>query len=613
MNQGEAKIRIEKLKKVINYHRFLYHVKDTQEISDSALDSLKKELFDLEQIFPNLITKDSPTQRVSGKPLEGFKKIKHSIQMLSIQDIFSQEELESWQNYLKKLIKREVEEYFCELKIDGFSVALIYENGVFSYGSTRGNGKEGEDVTQNLKTIESIPLKLELKGKLFDEELEKNIRQLIGKGKIEIRGEVYMGKQEFNRINKELESRGEKIYSNPRNLAAGSIRQLDPKIASSRKLEFLAFNIVTNIGQQKHSQEHEILPILGFKTDKGRVCHNSKEIMDFWKKSSSEKSLFDFQIDGAVISINDNNIFEKLGVAGKSPKGIRALKFAPEQVTTKVLDIKVQVGRTGSITPVAIFEPVRVGGVQVSRATLHNEDEIKRLDIKIGDTVIIGRAGDVIPKVLMVLPELRTGSEKTFKMPVICPACNSELKKTIPDVILKCLNLKCPARQKKNYYHFVSKLAFDIVGLGPQIIDRLIEENLISDPADLFLLKEKDIDSLDRFAEKSAQNLIKSIQDSKKISLTRLIFALGIDNVGEQTAQDLADHFKSIDALKKTKISELEEIDNIGPKIAQSIYDFFQNEEKLNLLNKLKQVGIELKKPKTLSFFTNQKSKGLLF
>jgi len=605
MDRKEAKIRIEKLKKVISYHRFLYHVKDKQEISDAALDSLKRELYNLEREFPDLITKDSPTQRVAGQLLDGFKKRRHRFPMLSIQDIFSEEDLDDWQNYLKRLTKESIKEYFCEFKIDGFSTSLIYENGLFSHGVTRGNGREGEDVTQNLKTIGSIPLKLEINGNFPNKEIEDRVKRLISNGIIEVRGEAYMGKKEFNRINKKLEKNGEKTYSNPRNLAAGTIRQLDPKIASSRKLEFLAFNIVTDLAQENHSREHKILPVLGFKTHKGKICHGPKEIMDFWKKANSKKLSFDFQIDGIVINVNNNSIFDSLGVAGKSPRGMRALKFTPEQATTKVLDIQVQVGRTGSITPVAIFSPVKIGGVNVERATLHNEDEIGRLGLKIGDTVIVGRAGDVIPKVLKVLSSLRTGKEKTFKMPSKCPACNTGLRKTESDIIIKCSNVNCPARQKKNYSHFVSKSAFNIVGLGPQIIDRLIGGGLISSPADLFLLKEEEIFHLERFAEKSIGNLINSIQSSKSISLPRFIFALGIDNVGEQTAQVLADTFKSINALKNAKMDELEAIKDIGPRVSKSIRDYFRNNKKIKFLEKLKKVGIKIEE----QGLTNQKLK----
>ncbi len=613
MNKQQAKKRIEKLRKVINHHRYLYHVLDKQEISDSASDSLKHELFQLEKEFPEFIIPDSPTQRVGGKPLDSFKKIKHFVPMLSIEDIFSDKELKSWEDYLKRLESLQEFDFFTELKIDGFAVSLVYENGFLVYGVTRGNGRLGEDVTQNLKTIESIPLKLEIQANILNKIIGKKIKKLIKKGRIEIRGEVYMERKKFEKLNKELAVKGEKTYSNPRNLAAGSIRQLDPKLAASRPLDFLAYDIITDFGQKTHSEEHEILPVLGFKTDKGKKCKNLDEVMSFWKKVNKKRNSFPFQIDGIVITINNNSVFEKLGIVGKSPRAIRALKFSPEQATTKVLDIKVQVGRTGAITPVAVLKPITVGGVVVSRATLHNEDEIKRLGVKIGDTVIIGRAGDVIPDVILVLPDLRTGKEKDFRMPEKCFACNTKLVKLKTEAIWRCPNPKCFARQKKYFYHFVSRNGFDIVGLGPKILNRLIDEGLVSDPADLFKLKQEDISPLERFAQKSAQNLIFAIQSKKSISLFNFIYALGIRNVGEQTAIDLAQHFNSLEKLKNVSLSVLEEIKDIGPIVAKSIYDFFQEKQNLNFIEKLERVGVKIKSQQPLVTLKARKLKGLSF
>ena len=613
MNKQQAKKRIEKLRKVINHHRYLYHVLDKQEISDSASDSLKHELFQLEKEFPEFIIPDSPTQRVGGKPLDSFKKIKHFIPMLSIEDIFSDKELKSWEDYLKRLESLQEFDFFTELKIDGFAVSLVYENGFLVYGVTRGNGRFGEDVTQNLKTIESIPLKLEIQANILNKIIGKKIKKLIKKGRIEIRGEVYMERKKFEKLNKELAVKGEKTYSNPRNLAAGSIRQLDPKLAASRPLDFLAYDIITDFGQKTHSEEHEILPVLGFKTDKGKKCKNLDEVMSFWKKVNKKRNSFPFQIDGIVITINNNSVFEKLGIVGKSPRAIRALKFSPEQATTKVLDIKVQVGRTGAITPVAVLKPITVGGVVVSRATLHNEDEIKRLGVKIGDTVIIGRAGDVIPDVILVLPDLRTGKEKDFSMPEKCFVCNTKLVKLKTEAIWRCPNPKCFARQKKYFYHFVSRNGFDIVGLGPKILNRLIDEGLVSDPADLFKLKQEDISPLDRFAQKSAQNLIFAIQSKKSISLLNFIYALGIRNVGEQTAIDLAQHFNSLEKLKNVSLSALEEIKDIGPIVAKSIYDFFQEKQNLNFIEKLGRVGVKIKSQQPSITLKERKLKGLSF
>ena len=623
MNKQQAKQRIEKLKKVINYHRYLYHVLNRQEISDAALDSLKHELYKLEQQFPELITPDSPTQRVAGKPLEGFIKVEHKTPMLSIEDIFSEEELRDWEDYLKKLEGLEGSgegqgrvrrgsgpqlEYFAELKIDGFGISLVYENGIFKIGSTRGTGKIGEDVTQNLKTIESIPLKLEIHPSGLkpvvnnvDVRRQHNIKKLIEKGKVEIRGEVYMKIKDFERLNKELEKKGERTFANPRNLAAGSIRQLDPKLAASRPLKFLAYDIITDVGQKKHSEEHEILPILGFKTNESKICQNLDEVVEFWREVTKKRGKYPFEIDGVVAMVNDNSLFEKLGVVGKSPRGVRAFKFSPKQAETILENVRFQVGRTGAVTPVAVLKPVEVGGVKISRATLHNEDEIKRLGVKIADTVIVGRAGDVIPDVIQVLPELRTGKEKEIKFPQNCPICGERLVKPEGEVIWRCPNPKCPARKREYFYHFVSRKAFDILGLGPKIIDRLLDEGLISDPADLFLLKEDDISHLERFAEKSAKNLILAIQSKKKITLAKFIYALGIRNVGEETSQDLAEKFCSFEKLKNASSPELQKIMDIGPVVAKSIYEFFPEKRNLKFIEKLKKVGVQIleeKKPK---------------
>lgn len=597
MNKKQAEQRIEKLRERINYHRYLYHVLDKQEISDSALDSLKHELFELEQQYPELITPSSPTQRVGGEPLKGFKKVKHKVPMLSIEDIFSEKELQDWENYLKRLVPQTEIEYFAELKIDGFAISLIYENGFLVTGATRGNGRVGEDVTQNLKTIESIPLKLEIRGKLPSSEIEKKLKSLIERGKIEIRGEVYMEKKDFEKFNRELEKKGKKTYANPRNLAAGSIRQLDPKLAVSRPLKFLAYDIVTNLGQEKHSQEHLILPLLGFKSDAGRICENLPEVVDFWKKTAKKREILPFQIDGIVINVNDNALFQKLGVVGKSARAARAFKFSPRQATTVIKDIRVQIGRTGAITPVAVLRPVQVGGTTITRATLHNEDEIKRLGVKIGDTVIVERAGDVIPAVIEVLPKLRTGREKIFHFPKVCPVCGKRLVRTKGEVVWRCPNQSCQARRKRRLSYFASKKAFDIKGLGPKIINQLIKENLISQPSDLFELQEGDLVPLERFAKKSAENLISAIQNSKKIPLARFIYALGIRHIGEETAIDLAQYFGSIDVLKKASKEELESIPDIGPEVSESLYQWFQSKENLKLIDDLLDAGIKILKP----------------
>jgi DNA ligase (NAD+) len=609
MTKKEAKKRIENLKRLINYHRYLYHVLDREEISPEALDSLKHELYKLEQEFPEFITSDSPTQRVAGEPLPGFKKVEHKVPMLSIEDIFSEEELKDWEDYLKKLVPGQKFEYFAELKFDGFAISLVYKNGIFTYGSTRGTGLLGENVTQNLKTIESIPLKLEIHNKLPSKEIEEKVKKLIKNGEIEIRGEVYISVRDFERLNKEVKRRGGKTFANPRNLAAGSIRQLDPKLAASRPLKFLAYDIITDFGQKKHSQEHQILPVLGFKTDQGKVCKRLDEVIEFWKEVAKKREKLPFQIDGIVININDNEIFQNFGVVGKSPRGVRAFKFSPKQATTILENVKFQVGRTGAVTPVAVLKPVEVGGVKISKATLHNEDEIKKLEVKIGDTVIVGRAGDVIPEVIQALPELRTGKEREINFPRNCPICGQKLEKLEGEAIWRCKNPKCPAKERRSLYHFVSKGTFDIVGLGPKIIDRLLDEGLVQYPADLFELEEGDLISLERFGEKSVQNIIGSIERAKNVSLSRFIYALGIRHVGKETAVDLANYFGSIEKIKKASFEEINKISNVGDVIAKSICDWFKNKENLKLIDGLIRTGVKIIKPEKIE----AKLKGLTF
>ena len=403
-----------------------------------------------------------------------------------------------------------------------------------------------------------------------------------------------MEKKDFEKFNKEREKKGEKSYSNPRNLAAGSIRQLNPKLAASRPLKFIAYGLTTDLGQTKHSEEHQILSALGFRTESGRKAKNLEEVINYWRETAKKRESFLFQIDGVVVQVDDNSFFQKLGVAGKSPRGVRAFKFSPKQATTIIKNIKFQIGRTGAITPVAVLEPVEIGGVTITRATLHNEDEIKKLGVKIKDTVIVERAGDVIPAVVKVLPELRTGKEKGFHFPRVCPVCYTSLIRAEGEVIWRCPNKNCSGQRKKSFYYFVSKKAFDIDGLGPKIIDKLIEENLISVPSDIFSLKQGDLIPLERFAEKSAQNLFRAIQESKRISLSRFIFALGIRLVGEETAIDLAQHFGSLGQIEKAAIGELEAIPDIGPRVSKSIYNWFGQKENQKLIRDLEKAGVKI-------------------
>ena len=577
MNKQEIKTRIEKLREVINHHRYLYHVLDKQDISDNALDSLKKELFDLETEYPEFITADSPTQRIGGKVLKEFKKFKHPQRMTSFNDAFSKEDMQDWEKRFLKLLpenERGKINYYCELKIDGLAIELIYENRVLKTGSTRGDGMVGEDVTENLKTIEAIPLSLQTTN-------YKLPTQTVA------RGEVFITKKEFERMNKEQKEKGLAVYANPRNIAAGSIRQLDPKITSSRKLDSFAYDLL-NKNIKTHEEKHKILKELGFKTNKhNKFCKNLEEVFEFHKKWQKEREKLDYEIDGVVVLVNNNEIFEKLGVVGKAPRAGIAFKFPQAEATTKVLDIKVQVGRTGAMTPVAVLEPVQVTGITITRATLHNEDEIKRLGLKIGDTVVVGRAGDVIPNIIKVLPELRMGGEKSFKMPEKCPSCGAKLIKVEGEVLLRCPNKNCFAQKRRNFYHFVSRTAFNIDGLGPKIIDRLLDEAIISDPADLFDLKEGDVAGLERFAEKLAENLIKSIQEKREITLAKFIYALGIRNVGEETAIDLAKNFGSVKKIREAKLEDFEKILDIGPVVSKSIFEWFHEKDNLKFLDKL--------------------------
>ncbi len=620
MDKAEAQKRIEKLRELINHYRYLYHVLDKEEISPAALDSLKKELFDLEQQFPELITPDSPTQRVGGKPLDSFEKYEHKKMMISFDDAFSREDMENWEKRNFKLLTEEERkkiEYYCEPKLDGLAIELVYEKGVFKVGATRGDGKIGENVTQNIKTIDSVPLKLRKQEEVIKDLRKRNLERIAlfveknGLEEVIVRGEAVITKKEFEKVNEERKRQGLPLYANPRNLAAGSIRQLDPQITASRKLDADVYDLISDLKQKTHSEEHIILEILGFKTNNkyNQLCLHLDEVFVFYEEWKKKRNSLPYEIDGIVVSINDNEIFKKLGVAGKSPRGAIALKFPLIEATTIVEDIKVQVGRTGAITPVAILKPVEVNGAIISRATLHNEKEIERLGLKIGDTVVVGRAGDVIPEIVKVFPELRTEKERKFKMPLYCPSCGTKLIKPEKEVIWRCPNPNCFSRKNRYFNHFVSREAFDINGLGPKVIERLIDEGLVSDPADLFDLKEGDLASLERFGEKSEGKIVEAIQKKKKIPYPKFIYALGIRNVGQKTALDLSRRFPSIEDLAKASLSELEEVRDIGPVVAQSIFDWFHNKDNLAFLKKLKEKGVGYEKNKEKT----GKLKGLKF
>ncbi len=574
MNKIEAKRRIEKLKIEINHHRYLYHVLDKQEISDAALDSLKHELADLERQFPEFLTSDSPTQRVGGEALKGFKKVKHFKRMMSLNDAFSKQEVEDWEKRLKKIVPEAKFDYYCEIKMDGLAISLLYEDGVLVRGATRGDGRVGEEVTHNVKTIESVPL---------------NIPE---KGKVEVRGEVYISKKNFEEINKDNQ------FANPRNAAAGSIRQLDPKIAKQRKLDFMAYDLINDLDLETHQQKHEKLEDFGFRSNKlNEGCKNIEEVWKYLQKIAKKKENLKYWSDGIVVNVNNLELYEKLGVVGKAPRGAVAYKYPAEQATTVVEDIQLQVGRTGALTPVAHLKPVLIAGTTVARATLHNEDEIKRLDVRVGDTIILEKAGDIIPDIVEVIKNLRPKSSQPYKFPEKCPVCGSEVSRREGEVAHVCTNKQCFAQEKRKIYHFVSKKAFDIDGLGPKIIDQLLEEKIISTPADLFKLEVGDLQPLERFAEKSAENLIESINKAREIELARLIYALGIRHIGEETALDLAEHFGSIEKLREASLEELSGIHEMGEVMAKSIYEYFQED---NLVDELLKY-LKIKNPKVRS------------
>lgn len=581
LTKSEAQKRIAKLRGAIDEYRYAYHVLNKSVIPEAALDSLKHELFKLETEFPELVTPDSPTQRVSGKPLPQFRKVAHKTPMLSMEDVFSPEELAEWEERIKKLLPSRKFDYYAEIKMDGLAVSLIYRDGVFVRGSTRGDGKVGEDVTQNLRTVEAIPLKL------------REPKSVSIKGEIEIRGEVYMSKKSFDDINKVQVKKGEEKFANPRNAAAGAIRQLDPAITASRKLSFYGYAMPTDLGQKTHESAHELIGDLGVPVNplNARV-RNLEEVQKYHEKIQKMREKLPYWTDGVVVVVNDDKDFERLGAVGKAPRGMIAYKFPAEQVTTKVKDVRWQVGRTGVVTPVAVMDPVFVAGTTVQHATLHNLDEIERLGLKIGDTVILEKAGDVIPKIVQVLPKLRTGRETAIHAPKKCPVCGAELRRREGEVAITCPNKNCPAKDFSALVNFVSKRAFDMAGLGPKQIEAFMDKGLVSVPADLFKLKKSDLVDLERFGEKSAENIVNSIQAKKMVPLARFIIALGILHVGDETAADLAAHFETLEKFRKAKIEELQKIPGIGNVVAKSIAEWLAEEKNQKTLDDLESAGV---------------------
>ncbi len=577
--------RIKKLREEINYHNYRYYVLDSPVISDEEYDALMHELKELEEKYPETITPDSPTQRIGAPPSDKFRTVPHHVPMLSLDDAFTPEEIREFDSRVKKFLGIDHDiEYTVEPKMDGLAVELVYEKGIFVLGSTRGDGYNGEDVTNNLRTIPSIPLKLL--------SIHVPVPELL-----EARGEVYMEKDAFEKLNREREKQGLPTFANPRNAAAGSLRQLDPKVTASRPLNIFCYGVGRVQGHSFKTQ-WEVLQTLkkwGLRVNPlAKKVTGIEKAIKYHEKLAKMRPELNYEIDGMVIKVNDLELQEKLGTKAKSPRWAIAYKFEAAQSVTRIIDIILSVGRTGAITPVAVMEPVKVGGVTIRRATLHNEDEIKKKDIRIGDWVIVRRAVDVIPEVVKPLKERRTGKEKPFVMPKYCPVCGSRLVKKPDEAIWRCPNPDCFPRLAKRIAHFVSKPAMDIEGLGPKVVEQLITAGIIRDIPDLYYIKKEDLLSLEGFAEKSADNLLKAIERSKKTTLPKFLFALGIRHVGEVTAQVLAKHFKRLDKVMNASLEELEAIPGIGPEVANSIYNWFQDEKNRELIKRLLEAGITI-------------------
>jgi len=580
--------RAEKLRQLISDYRYNYHVLNKSIMSEAAADSLKHELSLIEAKYPGLITADSPTQRVAGQPLPGFTQIRHSSRMLSLNDVFNKEELQAWVNRITKLLSADQEpEYFLDVKMDGLAASLVYENGLLTQAVTRGDGFVGEDVSSNVRTIESVPLRLRVRGQTSHK---------FDKGRTEIRGEIVMYKEDFERLNKARTKAGQPVFANPRNLAAGTIRQLDPKLVAARPLHFHAYDLMRQDAGEVPTYEfaYQALRELGILANSiGETAKSVLEIVKFTERWEQKRRDLPFNTDGIVIKINNRQAYAKLGVVGKAPRGAVAYKYAAEQATTKVKDIFVSIGRTGAATPVAVLEPVVVAGSTVQMATLHNEGEAHRKDIRIGDTVIIQKAGDIIPEVLQPLTELRGGSEKKFVMPKNCPDCSTPLVKSKKDeAVWRCPNANCPSRVSKHIIHFASKGALDIDGMGEKNVLALLGAGLIDDSADIYGVTIEHLLKLDRFADVSAQKLVKAVEQKKNPPLHRFIYGLGIRHVGEQTAVDLALVFKKLTSLSNTTMDELLEVGGIGEVVAESIVAWFADPANQKLLAKFEEYGV---------------------
>lgn len=598
LGKSEAAARILKLRELINKYRYDYHVLDRATVSDAVNDSLKHELFTLEQAYPDLITADSPTQRVGGQPLDKFKKLSHQQPMLSMEDVFSFAELEAWQTRITKLTNGQKLDYYAMLKIDGLAVSLVYQDGALVSGATRGDGKIGEDVTHNIRTIESVPLTLRMPdpSELVElaarhgasSEVIERLRNL--EGRFEIRGEVYMPKADFERMNAERAKRGEELFANPRNVSAGSIRQLDPAIAAARPLQFMAWRLESDIGEGTQTLGVEILRLLGFRTSLGGYCETLKDIKVFFDDIARQREELDFWIDGVVVRVNNHELYRELGVVGKTPRGLVAWKFPAEEATTIVEAVDWFVGRTGALTPVATVAATFVAGTTVTHASLHNIDEIERLGLMIGDTVILTKAGDIIPKIIAVLADLRTGSETPVQIPSLCPICSAPVVRHEGEVALTCSNKNCYAVEREKVLY--AARAFKIDGLGDKIVEKLLSAGLVKTPPDIFRLQASDFLGVEGFAELSAQKLYEQIQARKSIELAAFIVALGMRHVGAETAFALATAFGSVEALAMATHEQLLAISDVGETVAESIYTFFQSPHGKQMLKDFKEVGV---------------------
>ncbi len=585
----DVRKEIEKLRDDIRHHEYRYYVLNDPEISDREFDVRMKQLQKLEQEHPEHVTPDSPTQRVGGQPSEEFPKVRHARPMLSLDNTYSVDELRDFDRRVRELSGRSRVEYVGELKLDGLSMSLVYENGALARGVTRGDGEVGEDVTANVRTIRSVPLKIDAK-KL----------ELIGSPRrFEVRGEVIMSLAAFRRLNEQREADGESRFANPRNAAAGSMRQLDPRIAARRQLDMFLYFLQVD-GREplaEHGKALETLTKLGFKVNRNwQVCKSFDDLLDYIDGWEGKRESLDYEIDGIVVKVNNTRLWDELGTTAKVPRWAVAFKYPARQETTVVKDIRPQVGRTGTLTPVADLEPVAVGGVTVSHATLHNMDEIERLGVKIGDTVLIQRAGEVIPQVVKVVKHAPDG--RPFRMPAKCPVCGGEVHRTEGEVAYRCVNAACPARLRESLLHFAWRRAMNIDGLGDAVVEQLVAKGLVKDVADLYSLTHQQLSNLERLADKSAQNLRDEIENSKQNELARVIFALGIRFVGERTAQLLADHFGSLDRLAGASEEDLLEVEEVGPKVADAILEFFHEKRNRDVIEKLRKAGVRLEAEK---------------